>query len=244
MIKELIYYLNDQKIYGKAYVPDNNEKIYPTIILSHGLSLNHTYMMDYAEKLQKHNIAVYIFDFRGGGYDSLSDGRISDMTILTEVEDLNFVIDNIKKEDFVDPTQLYLGGHSQGGLISTLVAQDRNDIRSLFLFAPAYVIPSDVKETKKRTKNVLNLMPEYLGEKYINSASNIDIYTIIKDIDISVYIFQGYKDERVPIEYVVKADKIFSNSVLYIYGDAEHRFTSQVKDDVTNIINEVIFNNK
>lgn len=243
MIKELIYYLDDEKIYGKAYIPDDEEK-YPTIILSHGLSLNHTYMMEYAEKLQKHNIAVYIFDFRGGGYDSKSDGKISDMTLLTEVEDLNLVIDIIKKEDFVDTKQVYLGGHSQGGLISTLVAQNRDDIRALFLFAPAYVIPSDVKETKRRTKNVLNLMPEHLGEKYINSARNLDIYNVIKDIDTSVYIFQGYKDERVPIDYVIKADKIFSNSVLYIYEDAEHRFTSQVKDDVTNIINDVIFNNK
>ena len=244
MIKELTYNLDDEKIYGKAYIPDNDETKYPTIILSHGLSLNHTYMIEYAEKLQKYGIAVYIFDFRGGGYDSKSDGKISDMTLPTEVEDLNFVIDNIKKEDFVDTNQLYIGGHSQGGLISTLVAKDRDDIGALFLFAPAYVIPSDVNETKKRSKNVLNLMPEYLGEKYINSASNLDIYEIIKDIDNSVYIFHGFKDERVPVDYVVKADKIFSDSVLYIYEDAEHRFTSQVKDDVTSIINEVIFNSK
>ena len=134
MIEDLAYNFNGENIRGKLYLPDK-EKKQPIVIFSHGLSLDYTLMIPYAEKLYEKDIASFAFDFRGGGYDCHSDGKISDMTIHTEMEDLNFVIDSLKKEDFVDEEKVYLAGHSQAGLVSSLVAPTRNDIKSLFLFA-------------------------------------------------------------------------------------------------------------
>ncbi|WP_323736153.1 alpha/beta fold hydrolase [Methanosphaera sp. ISO3-F5] len=240
MILDKTYEINGQKIRGKLYLPEKKEK-QKIIILSHGLSLNYTYMIPYAEKLYNKNIATFIFDYRGGGYDCHSDGKISDMTIDTEKEDLNHVINSIKQEPLIDENNVYLGGHSQGGLVSSLVAPTRNDIRGLFLFAPAYVIPDDMKERDNpREKNVLNLMPEYLGEKYINSALKINIFEDIKGYTGKVFIFHGVEDKRVPIEYIVKADKVYENSVVYIYEEGEHRFTDEIKNDVVDIISDNI----
>jgi predicted esterase len=198
-------------------------------------------MIPYAEKLYKKGINTYIYDFRGGGYNSKSDGKISDMTIDTEKDDLNFIIDSLKKEDFVDEEHIYVGGHSQGGLVSSLVAPTRDDIKALFLFAPAYEIPDDMKEKDTPGQmNVLNLMPEYLGEKYINCAINIDVFEEIKGYRGDVYIFHGVEDKRVPVEYSIKADKVYENSLVYLYEEGEHRFSDEIKDDVVQIISEKI----
>lgn len=238
--KELSFNINNQKIYGKLYIPDESKK-QPIVILAHGLSLNHTYMIPYAEKLYEKNIASYVFDFRGGGYESLSDGKISDMSLITEMEDYNFIIDQIKKEDFVDEDKIYVAGHSQGGLIASLIAPDRDDIKSLFLFAPAFEIPEDVKEYEnQKDNNVLNLMPEHLGETYINAAKSINPFEIISGFKNDVLIFHGFKDFRVPVDYSIKADKIYDNSIVYLYEEGEHRFTDKIKDDVVNIISEHI----
>lgn len=241
MITELIYEKEDDMIYGKLYLVDSNRKQQPIIIISHGLSLNHTIMIPYAEKLYKKGISSYILDFRGGGYDSKSTGEIRDMTIQTEMDDLNFIIDSLKKEEFVDKNNIYLAGHSQGGLVSNLVASKRNDIKKLFLFAPAYEIPDDMKEKDNpKERNVLNLMPEHLGDNYINCAINIDVFNEIIGYNGEVNIFHGMEDKRVPIEYSVKADKVLENSYVYVYEEGEHRFSDEIKDDVVNIISEKI----
>ncbi|RAP54484.1 MAG: hypothetical protein BZ137_01840 [Methanosphaera sp. rholeuAM130] len=246
MIEELKIRNNDDLIYGLLYLPDNMEKKkYPLVILSHGLSLNHSIMKSYAQKLQKENIISYIYDFRGGGYDSRSSGKISDMTIDTEKEDLINVLDYLKRISCIDDERIYLAGHSQGALVTSLVAVDvESQIEGLFLFAPAYVIPDDMTEEVRRPKNVLNLMPEHLGTKYIESAKKIDLYDDIKDFNKTVYIFHGQKDSRVPVEYAIKADEAYPNSKLIIYQDEEHRFTEDTKADVVNTIKNVIYSNE
>ena len=247
MIKEANCYINDESVYMKIYQPDKSEGKYPTVILSHGLSLNHTFMIPYAEKLLKKNIVSVVFDFRGGGYDSKSDGNISDMTLNSEMDDLNQVLDFVRTLDYVDKDNIYLAGHSQGGLISSLIAPTRsNDIRGLFLFAPAYVIPFDVKEypDNMREKNVMRLMPEYLGTTYVESVNSIDVYNTISRYDGDVYIFQGKKDTRVPVSYVIKAGDVLSNSHLILFDEEEHRFTDETKDVVVDRISEVIADNR
>ncbi|OWT33361.1 hypothetical protein BGI41_02815 [Methanobrevibacter sp. 87.7] len=243
MIKDFNCKLNNENINGLMYVPDDLPGKVPTIILSHGLSLNYTYMIPYAEKLLNYGIASIVFDFRGGGYDCKSDGKISDMSPLTEIDDLNCVIDNVKKLDFVDSNKLYLAGHSQGGLVSSLIAPSRSDdISALFLFAPAYVIPDDTRNLDNmREDNVLTLMPEYLGEKYIKDSSSINLYDDIKDYKKPVFIFHGKLDQRVPVSYAINADKEYKNSHLFIFDNEPHRFSDETKDIVVSEINKFIF---
>lgn len=236
MISDLTYDFNGEKIRGKLYLPENR-KNNSIVILSHGLSLDYSIMLPYAQKLYDKGIASYAYDFRGGGYDCHSDGRISDMTIHTEMEDLNFIIDSVMNEEFVDEDKVFLAGHSQGGLVTALLAPKRNDISAIFLFAPAFEIPDDMKEKDNpRPMNVLNVMPEYMGEKYIDDAISIDVFNIIGDFTGQVNIFHGLEDKRVPVDYIVRADKVYENSTVYLYEDGEHRFSDEIKDDVVSII--------
>ena len=243
MIKEIEITNKDGLIYGLLYLPDNiKSRRYPLIILSHGLSLNHTFMKSYAEKIVNENIIVFIYDFRGGGYDSKSSGKISDMTIDSEKEDLKRVLNYLKNYNYVDSGRIYLAGHSQGALVSSLVAPDVEDfIQGLFLFAPAYVIPDDMYENPRREKNVLNLMPEHLGLKYIECAKKINLYDDIENFNKIVYIFHGENDLRVPVKYAIEASKHYPNCELIVYPNQEHRFTEDTKDDVVSYIKKEVF---
>lgn len=197
-------------------------------------------MTSYAQKLQDKQITAVVFDFPGGGYNIKSSGKIEDMSLLTEINDLNQVIDYIKTFNFIDPNQIYLAGHSQGGFISSLIAVERSDINALFLFAPAYVIVDDVCEVKMRKKNVLTLMDE-LGSKYINDAKKVNFPLDIKEYDKPVIIFQGKKDTRVPEEYAYKASEAYGdNCELIIFDEEEHRFTDKTKNIIVTIIKDTI----
>ena len=46
------------------------------------------------------------------------------MTIFSEKEDLELVLEYFKKEDFVDEKNIFLFGASQGGLVTSLVAEE------------------------------------------------------------------------------------------------------------------------
>jgi len=239
MIEEFSCYRDDKRIYGKLYLPSGCD-YESLVILSHGLSLNHSIMESYAVRLMDVGIASYVFDFCGGGYDSMSDGRISDMSVLTEVDDLECVVDSLKSCGYAF-NRLYLAGHSQGGLVSALVSAKRSDVSALFLFAPAFVIPDDVCESKPlREKNVLNLMPEYLGSKYICDAKSLDVYGDIGGYGGPVVIFHGRLDERVVLEYSVRACSVYDDCELVVFDDGEHRFSDEIKDCVVEMIRDKI----
>ena len=59
--------------------------------------------------------AAYCFDFCGGSDKSKSGGSTDDMTVFTEVEDLRAVVKTVKSLGYVEPSEVYLLGSSQGG---------------------------------------------------------------------------------------------------------------------------------
>ena len=101
-------------IYGKFYYPEgfDAEKTYPTVIMSHGLG-SAAQMVERAKWPQAavaDGFVVYAFDFCGGGRNSKSDRDFMDMSVLTEVSDLNAVMDFVKGQPYVDQGNLFLFG--------------------------------------------------------------------------------------------------------------------------------------
>ena len=71
-IQELSLVDGDKYIFGQLYLPDDERKEYPTVILCHGYGVNHMALADFAELLAEAGIAAYTFDFCGGGFLSCS----------------------------------------------------------------------------------------------------------------------------------------------------------------------------
>ena len=148
-VKE-IYIINkdNQHIYTQLYKPKKSGKM-PIVIYSHGLGATYRAGIDYAKELANYGIATITLDFRGGSDRSKSDGSTKEMSFLTEMEDLETVLEEIKTWDFVDTDNIILMGSSQGGAISALVSAKRDDIKGAILLYPALGIPSHVSRRFK-----------------------------------------------------------------------------------------------
>lgn len=72
-----------------------------------------------------------------------------------EVDDVLSAIAYAKKQDFVDPQRIYLGGHSTGGTLALLVAESTSDLRSVFAFGPVYNVRGYGAENLPFDTNVL-----------------------------------------------------------------------------------------
>ncbi|MGN0188309.1 MAG: alpha/beta hydrolase family protein, partial [Candidatus Cryptobacteroides sp.] len=125
-------------IYGQMYTPKDKEGKLPVVVLSHSSSLTHTAMAPYAEYLVEKGYAAYCFDFCGACDESKSTGRTTDeMTVFTEVEDLEIVLDKIRTLDYIDLDNVFVLGSSQGGLVTALAAEKHpSDIKGMILFYP------------------------------------------------------------------------------------------------------------
>lgn len=53
-----------------------------------------------------------------------------------EVDDVLAAFDYLSKQPYVDPTRIYLGGHSTGGTLALLTAEVKNPFRAVFAFGP------------------------------------------------------------------------------------------------------------
>jgi hypothetical protein len=125
-VKEVIYCKNkrNQKIYGEIYIPQKKGP-FPLLIFSHGYGYNMSYIEP--EKLASKGIAVYQFDFCGGSFSSRSEGQSTEMSIMTEAEDLECVLDEMKNQNFIDKESIYLSGCSLGGVVSIIVGERRQN---------------------------------------------------------------------------------------------------------------------
>jgi len=86
--------------------------VLPAIIICHGFMANQRTVRHYAKFLASLGWAAFTFDFCGGGLWSSSDGKHSEMSVLTEVEDLKSVIKYVKQRNDVDAEHISLMGCS------------------------------------------------------------------------------------------------------------------------------------
>ena len=93
---------------------------------------------------------AFTFDFCGGSaMCGKSDGKTTEMSVLTETKDLKAVIEYVRNLSYTDSEKILLMGCSQGGFVSALVAAKNNfPIEKLVLFYPALCIPDDARAGK------------------------------------------------------------------------------------------------
>lgn len=170
----------------------------------------------------------YVFDFCGGSLKSQSDGSMTDMSVLTEVEDLETVFNTIINLPIVDKSNIFLIGESQGGVVSALTAVQYNDsIRALVLLYPALIIPDDARKICGSYENIPD-NPTALGVKigkiYYEDVIDMNIFDEISGFDKDVLIFHGTADKLVPMEYSRKAAEVYKSAEFVPIEGAKHGF--------------------
>lgn len=134
-------------LYLRGIVDKKGDGKCPAVILLHGFSGNMgcekgNIFQIITDRLVDAGMAVIRFDFNGHGE---SDGDFSKMDVLNELEDAIAVLSYVKSLDFV--TEIYVTGHSQGGVVAGLLAGCYPDvIRRLALLAPAASLKTDAQK--------------------------------------------------------------------------------------------------
>ena len=215
-MKNIAIKKNELNIKGRIYGDTASKK--PVFILCHGFMANQGMYTSYAKMIAELGFIVVTFDFCGGGLFSISDGKSEDMTILTEKEDLLYVVNYLKNEKYTENISLI--GFSQGGLVSLITAKDIiDDLKTLILINPIVSLPDDArngqvyyyKYNPSNIPHILGSSPIKLSGEFAKTLMDIDIYSIIKDIPVQTLYIQGTKDKIVNLETARNIKDLFIN---------------------------------
>lgn len=228
-----------QRIYGIAYIPDTENEKVPLVVCAHGLGGSYRSNAAYAEQLASHGLAAYCFDFRGGG-GLRSDGDTTEMSVMTEVSDLEVIMDAASGWDFVDENKIVLLGTSQGGITSAIAAARHTDkISGLVLMYPAFLVHDAVHEQFDSLEDVpdtyhFNWITA--GRPYAEDMWDYDVYEEIGNYTDKVLLMHGSADGIVPISYSDWAAEVYEDVEYYVIDGAGHGFDGTAFDEAVRHI--------
>lgn len=223
-----------KKIAGKIFAPQIDGKKYPTVIISHGFNSCYADLEHHGAGYANEGIVAIFFDFCGGGYNTLSDGTLTEMTPITEANDLLAVIEYASNSDYVDTDNLFLLGESQGGFESAYVAAQIPDkIKGLILWYPAFVIPEQSKERYKTNDNTCFGIP--ISPEFNEVAKDIDINDLMDKYRGPVLLTHGDADEIVPLSYSEHAQQRYTNASLKVIPKAGHGYEGEDSENARKL---------
>lgn len=214
--EELMLIQNGINIYGNIYKPNDFslDFKYSLLIMSHSANVNSDTLDSYGMRSAELGFLAYSFDYPGSSKNSRSDS-ISECTIFSEIDNLRFVINYFYNQEYIE--NIFLFGTSQGGLISSVVADEMKEIISgMILFYPAYNIPE-----------LLLKYPYGISDDYLNQLNDYDVYDNIGKFEKDVLIEHGTNDMVVPCSYSEKANELYKNSTLKLIEGANHGFNKE-----------------
>lgn len=242
---EELYASRDEKqIYGVVYIPQNAGERMPSIIYSHGFGGSHQYGTQYAEAMAARGYVVYCFDFCGGSPGSRSDGSTLEMSLFTEQADLEAVIKMMQGLDYVDSSNLFLLGTSQGGAVSALTgAKHPDEIKGMVLLYPAFVMVDNANELFRSAEEIPDtyyFMWMNVWRTYFEPLLDYDIYADITDYTKDILILHGDVDSIVPLSYSEKAVEVYSSAQLKVLPGAGHGFYGNDAEQAIGYITEYL----
>ena len=242
-------------IRGKEFLPIGDQL--PVIIVSHGFGGNSKDLEEYCRTFASWGYASYCFDFCGGcaNEEGRSDGKSSDMTVLTECDDLEVVMNYVQGLSYVDDNRLTLMGFSQGGFVSALTAAKcAKEVEALILLYPALCIPDDARQGALAGSSYdVHDVPEIIecgkmtiGKKFHETVVDMNPYQEIMPYKNPVLLIHGTADETVHYNYSVEAQKSYElgQCHLQLVKEAGHHFTDKQKASVLVSIHEFLLGKK
>ena len=245
-------------IRGMQYLPaftEGKDK-YPAIIISHGFSGNFTDGEPFAVEFARMGYVVFCFSFCGGSSittdESLkSEGKTTDMTIWTEVEDLIAVKDYAKGLPYVDEENLILMGFSQGGFVSGLAAaRCKDEIKKLIMVYPALCIPDHARRgclagasyDPQNVPDIIDCGNMLLGRNYHDTVVNVDSYLELEPYEGPVLIIQGLEDTIVNYSYAIRAKESYYDGQceLMLVKQLGHGFQESQQESAVALIGQFL----
>ncbi len=223
------------KLHAKIERPENSEKC-PLCILIHGFTghMEEEHIISVKDAMIDTGVAVLRVEMYGHGG---SEGEFRKHTLYKWVTNALAVVEYAKKLDFV--TELYLCGHSQGGLLTMLVGgMCPDELKGIIPMSPAWMIPDGARQghildmdfDPKHIPEVLDSWGLVLDGDYVRTAQTIHVEDEIARYEGPVLIVHGAADPVVPFAYVDKAVKLYKDAKLVLIEDADHCFGGKLNE--------------
>lgn len=243
------YYIDNDgiKLHAKLDMPDNKDKC-PLVIVVHGYTgdMEEAHIAGTAAAIKEAGFAALRVEMYGHGK---SGGEFKNHTLFKWVTNMLAVVDHVKTLDFV--TDLYICGHSQGGLLVMLIAGMCPDLfKAVIPLSPAWMIPECARTGEFLGSKIdpVNIPEEFiqndehvLSGNYIRVAQLIHVEDEIARYSGPVLIIHGDEDEAVPYEYGKKAAELYKNARLVTIEGDDHCYNKhfdQVADAVKKFLLE------
>lgn len=197
-----------------------------------------------AHALNQAGLPTPRFDFAGCGK---SDGKFEDMTVLSELLDGMKVIDFVRQT--VKAKHIYLFGHSQGGVVaSMLAAYYRDVIEKLVLLATAVTLKDDALVGEcQGSRYDPNHIPEFVmvggfkvGGDYFRTAQLLPIYETAQHFAGPALLIHGTADQIVSPEATRKYHVIMPQSVLHLIDGEGHMFNGPHRPEVVKLVTDFL----
>lgn len=247
-----------QTIRGTYYLPEGCKTLEDTkglhiFFVCHGMRSDSSKdsIKMISTRLASNGILAISFDFRGATQTSMSDGTHLDLSLRTEMNDLNTCIDYVKSQPWAAESDISLFGISQGGCVSLLTAAERaqneaqNDITCVATWFPALCIQDDVKKTMEKNGLTVEDLPDTLdndfgkfgmtagaAKKYFTDIIDWDIVEMVSRYDGPVFMSHGDSDGLVPLIWAEQANEKFNsvgaaNCKFDVVAGGDHGYNSE-----------------
>ena len=234
-------------LHAKLDFPKDAEKC-PLVVVVHGFTghMEERHITAVASALNEIGFASLRVELYGHGK---SGGSFRRHTIFKWVSELLTVIDYAAKLDFV--TNLYLTGHSQGGLATILAGGMNPDrLKAIIPLSPAVIIkegalkgdmlgaafdPLHIQDTVEFPDGKL------LDASYFRTAQLLPVEEAVKRYRGPVLIVHGDEDEAVPYRCAVELEKEYENAKLVTIPGDDHCYDyhlDQVLEAVTSFVKD------
>ena len=223
------FYITDDgiRLHAKLDMPANSDKC-PLVIFIHGVTgdMEEEHIVAAQKTMNAAGFAVLRAEMYGHGK---SGGLFEEHTLFKLISTALKVTDHAKTLDFV--TDLYIAGHSQGGLLVMIIAGMRpDDFKAAILLSPAVNIPEDarngsflgIKFDPDHVPDELDLKGSKLKGNYISTVQMIHIEDSIHANKKPVLIIHGDADETIDVKHAVSAAAQYKDCRLVILPGDTH----------------------
>ena len=242
-------------IHAKLEMPEGAGKSCPLCIVQHGLTghMEEEHILAVSAALREVGVATLRVEMYGHGK---SGGTFAKHTLLKWVNNMLDVVDYAKALPFV--TDLYLCGHSQGGLLTMLIAALRpDDLKAIIPMSPAIIIvdsartgsmfgmtfdpvhiPDQVSMGDPRLADGGSQGPVFCGD-YFRVAQHIHVDEAIAAYHGPVLLTHGTQDMAVPVQYSKDAAQAYQNAKLVLLQDDDHNYHQHL-DQVCSAVQQFV----
>ena len=214
----------------------------PLVIVLHGFSSSkekpHTIAA--CRAMREAGFATLRFDLYGHGESS---GEFKNHTLYKWISNTLTVIGYARSLDFV--TDIYLSGHSQGGLVAALVGGMAPDlVKGLILRAPAFMIPRCAREGNMLgyTFDPLRIPDEIdiikgltLSGNYIRVAQTVYPENAVDRFPGPVLLIHGDADDTVPLDDIREMAGRYRNCSLQVMHGEIYDELSCLRDKLVRV---------